>query len=186
LTDDALMAEVKNGRVERLAVLFERHHIMLFNFFLRLTGNRSTSEDLVQEVFVRILRYRATYRGEDKFLGWMYRIAHNAHIDHLRRHKETVALDDQFVETICPEPSLDDKVIQNQDVALLTKALARLPQEKQKVLVLSRFQNLKYREIADLLECPVGTVKALVHRAVKELGEIYFELCQKEACRHEV
>lgn len=98
------MAEVKNGRVERLAVLFERHHIMLFNFFLRLTGNRSTSEDLVQEVFIRILKYRATYRGEDKFLGWMYRIAHNAHIDHLRRHKETVALDDQFVEAA----SLDD------------------------------------------------------------------------------
>jgi RNA polymerase sigma factor (sigma-70 family) len=185
LTNDALMAEVKDGRVERLAVLFERHHIMLFNFFLRLTGNRSTSEDLVQEVFIRILKYRATYRGEDKFLGWMYRIAHNAHIDHLRRHKETVALDDQFVEAASPEPGLEDRVVQDQDAALMSKALSRLPQEKKKVLVLSRFQNMKYREIAELLGCPVGTVKATVHRALKELGDIYFELA-KEACRHEM
>jgi RNA polymerase sigma-70 factor (ECF subfamily) len=185
LTDDALMEEVKNGRVEKLAVLFERHHIPLFNFFLRLTGNRSTSEDLVQEVFIRILKYRTTYRGEDKYTGWMYRIAHNAHIDHLRRHKEALPLDDQFVEAASAEPAVEDKVAKDRDVALLSKALTRLPEQKQKVLVLSRFQNLKYREIAELLDCPVGTVKALVHRAVKELGEIYFELCQ-EACRHEV
>ena len=185
MTDDAVMLEVKGGRVESLAILFERHHVQLFNFFLRLTGSRPASEDLVQEVFIRILKYRASYRGEDKFLGWMYRIAHNAHIDHLRRHKETVALDDQFVEAISPEPGLEDRVVQNQDAALMSKALSRLPQEKQKVLVLSRFQNMKYREIAELLGCPVGTVKATVHRALKELGDIYFEMA-KEACRHEM
>jgi RNA polymerase sigma factor (sigma-70 family) len=185
LTDDALMENVRDGRVEKLAVLFERHHIPLFNFFLRLTGNRSTSEDLVQDVFIRILKYRTTYRGEDRYTGWMYRIAHNAHIDYLRRRKETLPLDDQFVEAADSEPGVEDKVAGDRDIALLSKALTRLPQDKQKVLVLSRFQNLKYREIAELLDCPVGTVKALVHRAVKELGEIYFELC-REGCRHEV
>jgi len=185
LTDDLIMAEVRDGRVERLAILFERYQVMLFNFFLRLTGNRSTSEDLVQEVFIRILKYRLTYRGEDRFTCWMYRIAHNAHIDHLRRHKDALPLDDQYRETASAEPSVEDTVAREQEVALLSKALTRLPQDKQKVLVLRRFQNLKYKEIAELLDCPVGTVKALVHRAVKELGDIYSDLRQ-EGCRHEV
>ncbi|MCK7525668.1 MAG: hypothetical protein MZV64_52710 [Ignavibacteriales bacterium] len=60
-TDNELMEDVRDGRVERLAVLFERYQTMLYNFFLRLTGNRAASEDLVQEVFVRVLKYRAGY-----------------------------------------------------------------------------------------------------------------------------
>lgn len=185
MTDDALMLEVGQGRVEKLAILFERHNIQLFNFFLRLTGSRPVSEDLVQEVFVRLLKYRQTYRGEDKFISWMFRVAHNVHIDHLRRHKEAYSLDEQFGEVRSPEPALEEQVGGSEEAALISKALARLPQEKRKVLVLSRFENLKYREIAELMDCPVGTVKALVHRAVKELGEIYARLSQ-EACRHEL
>jgi RNA polymerase sigma-70 factor (ECF subfamily) len=78
------MEDVRDGRVEKLAVLFERHQVVLYNFFLRLTGNRSASEDLVQDVFMRILKYRAGYQGRDRFAVWMFRIARNAHIDHLR------------------------------------------------------------------------------------------------------
>lgn len=185
LTDDAVMLEVKDGRIERLAVLFERHHLQLFNFFLRLTGSRPTSEDLVQEVFIRLLKYRQTYRGEDRFISWMYRIAHNAHIDHMRRHREAFPLDEQFEEVPNPETGPEERIGRDEEVALVSQALSHLPQDKRKVLVLSRFENLKYREIAELLDCPVGTVKATVHRAVKELGEIYARLT-KEACRHEV
>jgi RNA polymerase sigma factor (sigma-70 family) len=185
ITDDALMLEVKDGRVERLAILFERHHLQLFNFFLRLTANRPLSEDLVQEVFVRLLKYRSTYRGQDKFVFWMYRIAHNVHIDHLRRRKEAYALDEQFHEVASQEPAVEEKLAHSQETAMMSRALSLLPQDKKKVLVLSRFQNLKYREIAELLDCPIGTVKALVHRAVKDLGEIYARMV-KETCRHEV
>jgi len=63
--------------------------------------------------------------------------------------------------------------------------LAKLSPKKQEILVLSRFQNLKYREIAELLDCPIGTVKGLVHRAIQELGDIYAKL-SNEVCRHEV
>lgn len=185
ITDDALMLEVKDGRVERLAILFERHHLQLFNFFLRLTASHPLSEDLVQEVFVRLLKYRATYRGQDKFIFWIYRIAHNVHVDYLRRRKEAYALDEQFQEVRSGEPPVEDRFARDQDAALMSRALSRLPQDKKKVLVLSRFQNMKYREIAELLDCPVGTVKALAHRAVKELGEIYARMV-KETCRHEV
>ncbi len=185
MNDNQLMENVRDGRVEKLAILFERHHVALFNFFLRLTGNRPMSEDLVQDVFIRILKYRATYMGEDRFAVWMYKIARNAHIDYLRKQKETVPIEEQFDEVHSLEPLPDERAARTQEAALLTKAMARLSPKKQEILVLSRFQNLKYREIAELLDCPVGTVKGLVHRAVQELGDIYHQLTG-EACRHEV
>jgi RNA polymerase sigma factor (sigma-70 family) len=185
VTDNLLMEDVRGGKVEKLAILFERHHVALFNYFLRLTGNRPVSEDLVQEVFTRILKYRATYRGEDRFAVWMYKIARNAHIDFLRRQKETVPLEDQFEEAQSADLILEERVERQQEAVLISRALKKLSPKKQEVILLSRFQNLKYREIAELMECPVGTVKGMVHRAVQELGDIYKQL-SREACRHEM
>jgi RNA polymerase sigma-70 factor (ECF subfamily) len=185
VTDNLLMEDVRDGKVEKLAILFERHHVALFNYFLRLTGNRPVSEDLVQEVFTRILKYRTTYRGEDRFAVWMYKIARNAHIDFLRRQKETVPLEDQFDEAQSADLIPEERVERQQEAALISRALKRLSPRKQEVILLSRFQNLKYREIAELMECPVGTVKGMVHRAVQELGDIYKQL-SREACRHEM
>ena len=185
MTDNLLMEDVRGGKVEKLAILFERHHVALFNYFLRLTGNRPISEDLVQEVFTRILKYRTTYRGEDRFAVWMYKIARNAHIDFLRRQKETVPLEDQFDKAQSADLIPEERVERQQEAALISRALKRLSPRKQEVILLSRFQNLKYREIAELMECPVGTVKGMVHRAVQELGDIYKQL-SREACRHEM
>jgi len=175
-SDNQLMEEVKTGKVEKLAVLFEKYHVQLFNFFMRLTGNRGVSEDLVQDVFMRILKYRKTYRGESKFTVWMYQIARNAHIDHLRKGKGELALDDQWEDVIEPDASPAAQLEMGEDLQLVRQALAQLPLKKREVLVLSRFQDLKYREIAELLGCQIGTVKAHVHRAIKELGKIYYEL----------
>jgi RNA polymerase sigma factor (sigma-70 family) len=174
--DREIMEEVKGGKVEKLAILFERHHVPLYNFFLRLTGNQNVSEDLVQDVFFRILKYRHTYQGQSKFTIWMYQIARNAHIDHLRKRKEELPLEEQWDEAAAKEPSPYEEVEKGHDIALLNQALARLPLKKREILVLSRFQNMKYREIAELFGWQIGTVKASVHRAVKELGKIYFEL----------
>ena len=185
MNDNQLMEDVRDGRVEKLAILFERHHVALFNFFLRLTGSRPASEDLVQDVFIRILKYRSTYKGEDRYTVWMYKIARNAHIDFLRKRKDAVSLDEQFEETPSPEPAPEDRAVREQEGALLARALTRLSPKKQEILVLSRYQNLKYREIAELLDCPVGTVKGLIHRAIEELGDIYTKL-SSEVCRHEV
>ena len=87
-SDNALMEQVRDGQVARLAILFERHHVVLYNFFLRLTGRRGPSEDLVQEVFVRILKYQGGTPGARAgFTVWLFQIARNAHVDHLRRQK---------------------------------------------------------------------------------------------------
>ena len=76
-----------------LRLPFDRHHRALFSFFFRVTGNRSASEDLVQDVFFRILKYRHTYRQEIPFTRWMYRIAINARHDHVRKHKNEELVD---------------------------------------------------------------------------------------------
>jgi RNA polymerase sigma factor (sigma-70 family) len=175
-SDNKLMEDVKEGKVEKMAVLFEKHHVPLFNFFMRLTGNRNVSEDLVQDVFMRMLKYRATYQGRSKFTLWMYQIGRNAHIDYLRKKKEELPLDEQWSDPVTPEASPEEKMEGGQEAQLLRQALAKLPLKKREVLILSRYQNLKYKEIAELMDCHIGTVKAHVHRAVKELGKIYFEL----------
>ncbi len=175
-TDNELMEEVRDGKVERLAVLFERYQIMLFNYFLRLTGSRPASEDLVQDVFTRILKYRAGYLGESRFNVWMFQIARNAHIDFLRKQKGEVALDDQFSETPGRDPLPEDVFESEREAELVRRALERLPIKKRELLVLFRFQNLKLREIAELFGCQVGTVKAQVHRALRDLSRIYLEL----------
>ena len=175
-SDNKLMEDVKDGKVEKMAVLFEKYHVALFNFFMRLTGNRHISEDLIQEVFMRMLKYRTTYQGRSKFTLWMYQIARNAHIDFLRKKKNTLPLDEQWNEPITTEASPAEKLEGGQEAKLLRQALAQLPLKKREVLILSRYQNLKYKEIAELMDCHIGTVKAHVHRAIKELGKIYFEL----------
>jgi RNA polymerase sigma-70 factor (ECF subfamily) len=175
-SDNKLMEDVKEGKVEKMAVLFEKYHVSLFNFFMRLTGNRNISEDLVQDVFMRMLKYRSTYQGRSKFTLWMYQIARNAHIDFLRKKKNTLPLDEQWSEPITSEASPAEKLEGGQEIQLMRQALAQLPLKKREVLILSRYQNLKYKEIAELMDCHIGTVKAHVHRAIKELGKIYFEL----------
>jgi len=175
-TDNDIMEQVRDGRIEKLAVLFERYQTMLFNFFLRLTGNRAVSEDLVQEVFMRVLKYRAGYMGDSKFNVWLFQIARNAHIDHLRKQKPALPLDEQFAETPAREPRPDAVYESGQEAELVRRALDRLPAPKKEILVLFRFQNLKLREIAELTGVQVGTVKAQVHRALKDLSRIYLEL----------
>jgi RNA polymerase sigma factor (sigma-70 family) len=175
-TDNELMEMVRDGKVEKLAVLFERYQTMLYNFFLRLTGNRAASEDLVQEVFIRILKYRAGYQGENRFVVWMFQIARNAHVDFLRKRKGDVALDDQFAEAPSQELLPEARFEADQEAALVRRALDQLPPKKRELLVLFRFQNLKLREIAELLDVQVGTVKVQVHRALRDLGRIYIEL----------
>ena len=175
-SDNQLMEDIKDGRVEKLAVLFERHHVMLFNFFLRLSGSREVGEDLVQEVFFRILKYRKTFQGQSKFTVWMYQIARHVHVDHLRKRGVAVPLDDQYEKVVSQEMSPLDRFDRDQEAALLRQALDKLPLKKREILILSRYQDMKYQELAELFGCQVGTIKSYVHRAIKDLGDIYREL----------
>jgi RNA polymerase sigma factor (sigma-70 family) len=176
LDDAAVMTQVRDGRVEMLAILFERHHVKLFNFFLRLTASRSLSEDLVQELFLRILKYRHTYRGDGVFLAWMYRIARHVHINHLRDQHRDLPLDEILDSAPSSDATPAHLVEADQEIDLMQQALARLPLRKRELLLLSRQHDLKYKEIARTLECSEGAVKVQVHRAIKDLRRIFLDL----------
>ncbi len=181
--DETLMAQVRGGDLRKLALLFERHHRALYNFFVHMTGSRDFSEDLVQEVFFRILRYRHTYDESRPFAAWLYQIARNVKLEGARKRgrelRVVTPLRDEGEperEPAAPEPGAEELVRKQQEVGLLRRALQRLPDDKREVLVLSRFQNMAYEHIAQVLGCEVGAVKVRVYRAVRELGQIYLDL----------
>src|SRR5262245_59552335 len=85
-TDKSLMLAVRDGDVDQFGELFRRHHDRIFAFFYRMTADPSASEDLTQEVFVRMLKYRSSFGEGSDFSGWMYQIARNVRADHFRKH----------------------------------------------------------------------------------------------------
>ncbi len=183
ITDEALMLRVRDDEVEELSVLYERHRARLLNFFVRLTGDVPLSEDLVQEVFLRMLRYRKTFAAGNQFATWMYRLARNVHADCWRKRRNEVSLGTEEVDGTEGLGSVDRgpdlEVNARQELALLQDSLAALPVELKEVLVLSRFQGLRYEEIARVLDCSVGAVKMRVQRGLKALKENYTKLAGK-------
>jgi RNA polymerase sigma factor (sigma-70 family) len=172
-SDNSIMLRVRDGHLEDLGVLFERHHVRLLNFFVKMTGSRPVSEDLVQESFLRILRYRDSFRGDQgEFVMWMYRVARSVGIDHFRRapRGQVTELDENLA---AGEPSALQQVESDQSATLLKRSILELSPEKREVLVLHRFHFRKFTEIAEILDCSVGTVKTRAHRAMKELKAIH-------------
>lgn len=174
--DEQIMRAVRAGEVGRLETLFDRHHRALYHYFLHLTGNRAVSEDLVQEVFFRILKYRRSYQDGAAFRGWMFQIGRNVYLDHIGKQKAEVAMPEGHEDFASGEPSPDRRAQTKQETALLRRALAAMPAEKREVIVMSRFLELKYEDIAVALQCEVGTVKVRVYRALRELGDRFFAL----------
>lgn len=179
--DETIMLAVRDGQVGKLAVLFERHHRQVFHFFFRLSGNREQSEDLVQDLFFRILKYRDSYQAKTSFVAWMYQVARSAHIDSYRKRKNETQWNEDGPEPASLEPQIDDRLRKCQEVELMQKALAALPPDKREVLVLSRYQNLKYQQIGEILGCEENAVKLRVYRAVRALTEKYSELAGEKA-----
>jgi RNA polymerase sigma-70 factor (ECF subfamily) len=172
--DEDLMLQVRDGAGEMLGVLFDRYQTPLFNFYSKLTGDRTLSEDLVQEVFLRILKYRQSYRPGTPFRSWIYQIARNARVDHFRKFPHQTTLDPEMLPPVLPRDSAQE----NQEAQLLHRALMQLPEEKREILLLCRFQELKYQEIAELLGCELATVKTRIHRALLELRKAFHQLTQ--------
>ncbi|UII77019.1 RNA polymerase sigma factor [Flagellimonas sp. HMM57] len=178
LTDNTLMLKVKNGDLDKLGLLYERHKKKLFGFFYNLGNNPSVSEDLVQNVFVRILKYKGSYSGEGIFAAWMFSMARNVHYDY---HKKSSS--QKISRNISPEDIkgkaedyLNDAIETDGNKALVKQALEMLPKEKKELLVLSKYRELKFSEIAEIIGCTEGTAKVRVHRALKELRTIFLQL----------
>jgi RNA polymerase sigma-70 factor (ECF subfamily) len=179
--DELAMREVREGAVGRLELLFDRHYAGILHYFQYLTSNRTLSEDLAQEVFFRVLKYRHTYQAPGNFRAWLYQIARRVYVDQLRKGKAEVAMPEDAREISGGGLPPDREFQKKQEARMLHRALAAMPGEKREVLIMSRFLDLKYEEIAAVLECEVGTVKQRVHRAMRDLSARFFALSGERA-----
>lgn len=177
MSDDSKVMElIQNGRVQHLSVLFERYHLALYHYFLRMGNNSAQSEDLVQETFMKVMIYRNSYKGEASFRCWMYGIARNTAADQYRQTQ-------RFPEPVDPstieqgsDSCLQEDMEKQQQQDMFGKALALLPTELREILVLHRYQQLQYEDIANLLNCNLNTLKARMRKAVSELHLNYCKL----------
>jgi RNA polymerase sigma factor (sigma-70 family) len=175
LTDNSLMLRVKAGDLDKMGLLFERYNRPLFGFFYHMTHAADSSEDLVQNVFYRMLKYKHTFTGEGEFRTWMYHLARNVLNDSAKQNKSRDHYDvNEFADRIGGGTLADESLEKQQDKDFLHKAMAGLSEEYREVLILSRFQELKYDEIAKVLNINEGTVKVRVHSALGEVKKRVF------------
>lgn len=170
------MTAVRSGDVAQLGVLFERYHLALFDFLARMTGDRTAAEDLVQDIFVRILKYRATFRDGGSFETWLYRIARNARADYFRQRTLVEPLADEALERPALQPGPVLRLEADRERDRLRRALMLLREDKRELLVLARYRDMGYEQIAEILGIEIGAVKVRVHRAIRELREIFLQL----------
>lgn len=176
MTDELLMIAVKDGELEKASELFDRYHKRLYNFFVKITFDRELGHDLTQNVFLRMIKYRSSYKEGKPFKAWIYQMARNIYADHFRKNKMLYS-DYAEVEDLKHKiASVDETMVQDEREKLLYISLFRLTPEQREILILTRFQELKYEEVAQILDCTVANVKVKVHRAIKQLREKYLEL----------
>jgi RNA polymerase sigma factor (sigma-70 family) len=174
ISDEIIMINVKNGNLSELSVLFERYHKKLYNYFLKMGLEREVSQDLTQNLFYRMIKYRSTYKEGFCVKSWIYQMARNLHNDFRNNQKKS----DKLIiraETYSKDISEESDTFHEEDYEKLDKALSALSDEQREIIVLSRFQKMKYEEISSLLDQSVPAIKVAVHRAIKQLRCIYFQ-----------
>ena len=163
------MHRVRAGDVSLVSHLFERHHRRLYRFCWRMTGKAQLSEDLVQEVFLGVLRFRETFREGNLFTPWIFSIARNVHHDGWRKNRRETPLEASAHFPANPDVPLEKQ----EEMERLQKALAALPDDQRELLVMHRFAGMSHAEIAEVLGCEEGASRARLHRAINNLREIY-------------
>ena len=169
------MNSVREGNLDKMSLLFSRNYRSLYIFLYHMTHDKADSEDMVQNTFYRMLKYRHSYSGAGSFQTWMYHIARNVLKDHVKK-RHTMPISDKMewvAETLTDEKTAGDQLEKKQDKLELHNAIGLLKSEEREVLIMSKFQELKYQQIATILGITEGAVKVKVHRALNELKLIY-------------
>lgn len=185
--DQQLIEECLSGRNEAFGELVVRYQDRLYHTLLYVTGAADQAQDVTQEAFVHAFTKLSTFRGESAFYSWLFRIAMNAAVSRKRRDRRMSASLDAARENAgheptdahpYSEPSYPVEVSERQ--ALVRAALAELSEEYRTVLVLKEMEDLRYEEIAEIVGCPIGTVRSRIHRARSELREKLAVLFKEE------
>jgi len=184
-SDEELMLRYRDGDIDAFEMLYRRYEKPLFDFIYRMVMNPSEAENLYQETFYRVIRSKKKYKVTAQFKTWLFQIAINLCHDRLRRmkHRSHLSLNalvtsqnDGGVEyqEFISDPSSDlDKYVESEElVSLIKGAIASLSEKERLVFVMKEYQGMKFSEIADILNCPIGTLLSLNHRAQEKLKKI--------------
>jgi len=179
-SDEQLMAAVRAGDVRRAGELFDRHSAGLLEFFARRARLAADREDLVQETFLRVLKYRRSWRGEGTFAGWLFRLAENLARDRgekaakePREERRSVAPAGVEIEGAAADDRAPQAQVDREESATrLHAALARLPPPERALLELKWFQGLDAAAIGARLGCSAGAVRVRLHRVHARLRRL--------------
>ncbi|MDX1501668.1 MAG: sigma-70 family RNA polymerase sigma factor [Thermoanaerobaculia bacterium] len=183
-SDSELVRRILSGSDTAAAELVHRYQRPVFSILLRMVRDRTAAEDLAQETFIKALNALDSFQQERKFSSWLFKIAHNRAIDHLRRASpESVPLEtqdealDPLAVLAAPEAERPDRAAGRLDLRrAFQQSLARLRPSYREVVVLRFQEGLSYEEIAEVCDLPMGTVKTHLHRARKALAKELTEL----------
>ena len=179
--DEALMLRYQGGEVRAFEILLERHEKPIFNFLLRHVGSRHVAEDLLQDTFLRVVKSAASYQRQAKFTTWLYTIARNLCVDRSRRqkHRRAQSLDQPLRDDdgsgtlldVVPgrELSAERKTISRRLHEKIEAAVANLSDEQREVFILREFQDLPFKEIAEIVGVSENTAKSRMRYALEKL-----------------
>ncbi len=168
LTDNQLIDATLNGKTAAFEILVKRHQRQMYALALKMVRNHEDASDIAQDVFLKAYEVLGSFQKKSSFHTWLYRITVNFCINHLRRDKGQYHVELEHYHAVeAPEAlkSLDKIEVQGE----LNEAIRRLPEKQQKTIFLRVCQGLPYKEIAKVLGCSIGTVKANYFHAVKNL-----------------
>lgn len=166
-SDEQLMTLVKSGNLQKASLLFDRYHVLIYNYFLRRIMDRQLSEDLMQVVFERLIRYRNSFVDGHNFRSWLFTIARNVAIDESRKRKLTFMDEDQAM-TIADHENEGSRDRKN----TLLQAISLLPEQDGEIIRLTKIHGFKNKEVGELLNLTESNVKVKIHRAMKDLKNI--------------
>lgn len=170
-----LIKQVKKGDHQAFAELVDRYKNSVYAICLRMVGDRHEAEDLSQETFIRAYRHIAQFDHNRKFSTWVFRIATNLSIDFLRRKKPSVSLDAEIpgtdgltLNSMLPDSDAgarpDERMIRTEMEQRVQREIAKLPEKYRSAVILKYVEDLSLKEIGDIMDLPIGTVKTRIHR----------------------
>jgi len=175
--DAELMLRVKEGDGASFGVLLEKHRSSVVHFLYRMVQNQAVAEELAQEVFLRVYRSRSTYEPTAKFTTWLFRIATHLALNALRDGKNDRLqehLDDDSSEMPARQisdnrPSVEDYMVYQARLSEIRRAVATLPDKQRAAVLMHKYEEMEYSQIAKVLNCSESAVKSLLFRAYESL-----------------
>ena len=180
-SDEELMLALRDGELSAFDALFRRHYEPVRALCARISASPSAGDDLAQDTFLRVLRHRVTFRGDARFTTWIYRIARNVCLEHIARS----ARDRRIAERWFAETDSTSSHSASGEAEVLAAAMRALSPEQREVLVLCRYHDMPFAEIAEILGCTPGAARVRAHRALGALRDAYLALEPEQRARLE-